>query len=143
MAKLDYLSEVNGTTRKLVMFFLLIATLVSASCFFLAVALAIVGPKDVPAGPLLCSIAIFGLLTFVSGWFLIRLLLHLKANNQKTVMPETFIQLFGVVFLIGICVTAISDGIWWLFGEGVAIAGAMIGIRRLLRESSQDSGVNV
>jgi hypothetical protein len=53
-------------------------------------------------------------------------------------MPVLFIQLFGVVFLVGICVAAVANGKPLLFGQAFGVALAMIGIRRLLRQSTSD-----
>jgi len=133
MAKPDYVARVSEPTRWSAIVLLLVATIVSTACFLLVVGIAILGIDDVPAGPLYSCMAIFGVLTVVCGWMLIRLLRRHRASNGRTVMPEWFIQLFGVVFFVGICVTAIFKGQWWLFSEALGVAFAMIGVRTLLR----------
>lgn len=138
MRKHEYIANVSAPERWAAIATLLAGAIVSAACFLLAVGVAIVGVDDMPISPLYGCIAIFGLLTSVCGWMLIRLLRRQRAANGRTVMPEWFIQLAGIVFLIGICAIAILRGIPWLFGEALGVAVAMIGIRVLLRQSLPD-----
>lgn len=135
----DYLAEVSKPTRWTTIALLLLAATASSACFLLAVGVAIVGPDNVPIGPLCGCLVIFGLLSITSGWILIRLLRRHRANNGKTVMPERFIQLFGVAFLIAICIAAVANEKPWLIGEAVSVAMAMIGIRVLLRREQMTS----
>ncbi len=114
------------------------ATLTSAACLIFAVGVAIVGGKGLPATALWGGLVIFTLLSGVCGWMLIRLLRNVRANNGKTTMPEWFIQVFGVVFLVGICIIAIADGIPWFFTEALGVVIAMIGIHRLVRVPTAD-----
>jgi|GEM_PF-5612585 len=55
-------------------------------------------------------------------------------------MPEWFIQMFGIVFLAGICGTAIFNRQWWLMAEAAGVAFAMIGVRSLLRSTGGELG---
>ncbi|MEM7558628.1 MAG: hypothetical protein AAF394_05865 [Planctomycetota bacterium] len=135
MRKQDYIANVSVPERWAAIAMLLAGTIVSAACFLLAVGVAIVGVDDMRTSPLYGCIAIFGLLTAVCGWMLIRMLRRQRAANGRTVMPEWFIQLAGIVFLIGICVIAVLGRIPWLFSEALGVALAMIGIRVLLRQS--------
>lgn len=128
MTKQDYSVPVSIAEKWMAIVVLLVGTFVSAACFLLAVGVAIVGIADAPVGPLLGCIAILGSLTGICSCVLIRLLRRQRAANGRTVMPEWFIQVFGLAFLIGICVIAIVDGVPWLWGETVGVAFAMIGI---------------
>ena len=134
MTKQDYVATVSNHTKWTAVVALLLGTLVSAACFLIVLAVTIVGIDDAPTGPLYGCIAIFGTLTFASGWMLVRLIRHRRASNGRTVMPEWFIQLFGCVFLIGLCATAMFNGRMWLFAEAFGVAVAMIGIRSLLNQ---------
>lgn len=136
MTKHDYIANVSDAEQWLATIALLVATLVSAACLLLVIGAAIVGIIDVSSGPFLGCVAIFGPLTTVCGWMLIRMLRRRRASNGRTVMPDRFIQLFGFVFLIGICATAILNGRLWLFGEALGVALAMIGVRKLLRDTN-------
>ena len=133
MKKQHYISEVSQPVRSSAIAAIVAAALVCAACFLIVVGIAIVAIDKAPFGPLMGCIGIFGLLTCVSGWISIRLLRKQRTANGRTVMPEWFIQIFGIVFLIGICMAAVINGQMWLLGEGVGIAIAMIGIRSLLR----------
>ena len=136
MLKTNYISKMSDSVRKLAIAALVPAMLVCAACFSLAVSIAILhapGKVDAPLGPLTGCILIFGFLTFATAWMAIRLLRKERASNGQTVMPELFIQIFGMLFLIGIVAAAIVNKNIWLAGQGVGIAFAMIGIRSLIR----------
>ncbi len=135
----NYLAEVRKPTRWTAIALLLLAAAASSACFLLSVGVAIVGPDNLPIGPLCGCLAVFGLLSITSGWILIRLLRRQRANNGKTVMPEWFIQFFGGVFLLAICITAVANNEPWLFGEAIGVAVAMIGIRVMLRREESAS----
>lgn len=137
--KPDYLAEVRRPTKWLAISLLLIGVLVSTGCFLLATAILIMDINGAPLGPVWGCIILFGVVSVVSGWMLIRLLREARAVNGKTMMPVLFIQLFGVVFLIGLCAAAIANGKPLLFGEAFAVALAMIGIRRLILQSTSDA----
>ena len=117
-----------------------VSTLVCCACFLVSVAIAIIAIDKAPIGPLLGCLGIFGALTLTCGWISIRLIRKHRAANGRTVMPEWFIQAFGFVFLIGICLTALVNGRMWLFGEAVGVAFAMIGVRHLLNQEMLNDG---
>jgi hypothetical protein len=48
-------------------------------------------------------------------------------------MPEWFIRAFGIVFFVGLCIAAFTEGHPILLAEAFGVAIAMIGIGRLLR----------
>ncbi len=134
MNKQHYIEQVSTPARLLSMVTMTASTLVCSAFFLVSVAIAIVAFDKAPLGPLLGCLGIFGTLTVACGWISIRLLRKHRAANGQTVMPEWFIQGFGVVFLIGICCTAMINGRMWLFGEAVGVAFAMIGVRQLLNQ---------
>ena len=68
----------------------------------------------------------------------IRLVRNQLAENGYTVMPLKFIQIFGVVFLIGLCVSAIVLQNGLLLAEAAAIGIAMVRVRKLI---PQDIGL--
>ena len=136
MLKTNYIAEMNDSTRRLAIAALVVAMVVCSACFSVAVAVAILhipNQPNAPIGPLFGCIAIFGFLTIATSWMTIRLIRHERAENGRTVMPESFIQIFGILFLIGILAMAILNRNIWLVGEAVGIAFAMIGIRSLIR----------
>ena len=135
MTKPDYTANVSEPERYSAVVALMLGTIVSAFCLLLMLAFAMFGDDDGPAGPLYLCLAIFGTTTIVCGWILIRLLRRRRASNGRTVMPLWFIQVFGVLFLTGLCATAFFNGHRWLAAEAVGAALAMIGIRSLLRKS--------
>jgi O-antigen/teichoic acid export membrane protein len=142
MAKTNYIAEMDESTRKLAIIVLVPATLISGACFFIALATAILflpEKPNAPIGSFVACILIFGFLAFSTCWMAIRLIKQERASNGRTVMPESFIQIFGFLFLVGILTMAILDRNIWLAGEGIGIAFAMIGIRTLIRRAQSPS----
>lgn len=136
--KHEYIANVSQPEKCLAIFALLVGASISAACLLVVIGAAIVGIVDIAEGSVVGCIAIFGSIALASSWVLIRLLRRQRASNGRTVMPELFIQLFGTMFLIGICATAILNDQMWLFGEALGVAFAMIGVRSLLRRPIQD-----
>ncbi len=134
MIKHDYVADVSEAEKRSAIVALLIGTMVSAACMLIVIGVAIAGIIDASAGAFYGCIAIFGTVSVLCGWMLVRLLRNQRAANRRTVMPEWFIQIFGLLFLIGLCTTAILTGRLWFFGEAVGVAFAMIGIRSFLRQ---------
>lgn len=132
MDKQDYVSQVGEPARLVSMLAMTAATLVCCSIFLLVVAFAIVAFDTAPRGPLIGCIFLFGVLSLASGWLAIRLIRRERSANGRTMMPEWFIQVFGAVFALGICTSALFSGRWWLFGEGLGVALTMLGVRRIL-----------
>lgn len=129
----DYTADVRRPTKWMAISLLMAATLTSILCLALAVGVAIIGGKELPATALWGCLAIFTFFSLASGWMLIRLLRNVRARNGRTTMPEWFIQAFGVVLLAAICVVAFTERRPLLLGEAMGVAVAMMGIRSLLR----------
>ena len=142
MAKRDYTAEMGEPARRMAIAVLVPATIVCAACFLIALAVAIVDFRGAPIGPLLGCILIFGGLAFATCWMAVRLIKRERAANARTTMPERFIQIFGIFFLIGLVFAAILDRNVWLLGEGVGVAFAMITIRSLIRREQIASSSN-
>jgi hypothetical protein len=138
MLRPDYTAEVRRPTRWIAIALLMAATLTSAACFAVAAGVAIVGAKGVPTAALWGCLVVFGVLSGVCGWILIRLLRNARAENGRTTMPEWFIQIFGVILFVAICRVAIAEGRPLLFAEALGVALSMIGIRGLLRVPNGD-----
>lgn len=123
-------------TRKVAIMGLGAAAMVCWPLFVLVVGVALVlVPNDpqAPIGSILGSMAIFGGLAFATTWMVIRLIRRERSQNGITMMPEWFIQVFGILLLLGIVVSAVLLRNIWLVGEGVAAAIAMITIRSMVR----------
>ena len=140
MMRLDLMAEAPHSSRWLAISLLMVAALTSFACLAILVGVAIVGPAGLPVFALWGSVAIFTPLSFASGWMLVRLLRNVRANNGRTMMPEWFIQGFGILLLASICVIAFTERSPLLLCETVGVAIAMIGIRRALRTSKSGSG---
>ena len=136
----SYIAEMDDWTRKASIAALVPAMIICAACLSVAIAVAILwlpGKADAPVGPLFGCVLIFGFLTFATSWMAIGLIRHERSKNGRTIMSETFIQLFGCLFLCGILATAIMNRNMWLIGESIGIATAMIGIRSLIRREQK------
>ncbi|MFM7739287.1 MAG: hypothetical protein ACKO9H_07785, partial [Planctomycetota bacterium] len=140
MNKQHYISEAPLASKHLSMVAMAVSTLVCCACFLLSVAIVIIGIDKALIGPLIGCLGIFGTLALACGWISIRLIRKHHAANGRSVIPEWFIQVFGFVFLIGICLTALMNGRMWLFGEAAGVALAMIGVRRLFNQGHADYG---
>jgi hypothetical protein len=138
-SRLDYVAEVGTPTRRFATALLMGGMFISVLCLTLVVGAVIVGPKGMPVAAVCGCLAIFGLLSFASAWMLVRTLRDVRAGNGTTTMPEWFIQAFGVLLFIGLCVGAVSEGRPFLFAEGVGVALSMLGIRKLIAASRVDA----
>ena len=142
MTRPDYLAQMGEPTRKVTIAVLVAAASVCYGCFVIIVAVALVhlpNAANGPIGPILGSIAIFGVLAFATSWMAFRLLRRERSANGITTMPERFIQIFGILLLLGIGFTAILNRNIWLVVEGVGVAIAMITIRSMIRGRQSDS----
>ena len=72
-------------------------------------------------------IAVLGAAAAFIAWRLVRQ--HLAANGV-TVMPTWFIQLFGILFLVGLCFVSYYRGSVLFMAEGVVVCLAMIFVGR-------------
>ena len=145
MPKLNYIARMDDRTRKLAIWLLVPATLVCAAGLVFAIATAILllpNEPDAPVGTIIGCNLVFGFLFIATGWMAIRLIRQERAANGVTVMPESFIQIFGFVFLFSIVAVAVINRNIWLIGEGVGIALAMIGIRSLIRRELSEQNAN-
>ncbi|MDP1562172.1 MAG: hypothetical protein Q8M16_12405 [Pirellulaceae bacterium] len=132
----EYLAKVSRPVRSIAILAMLFTCGVNSACLLLIIGVLFVVHDNVPWGPIFGSFAIFGFLSFTSGWISIRLIREQRAANGQTLMPIWFIQIFGVIFLIGTVTTAVITGKFWLLGQSVGIAIVMIGVRSLLRQES-------
>lgn len=139
MRKRNYISKVPEAARWTALAVLLPASLICTACFLLIITFVVIRyPNLPPLGPLLLSVFVLGAMTIASGWMFIRLVRNQLAENGYTVMPLKFIQIFGVVFLIGLCVSAIVLQNGLLLAEAAAIGIAMVRVRKLI---PQDIGL--
>ena len=72
-------------------------------------------------------VGIIGVAAAFTAWRLVR---RNAAANGITVMPKWFIQLFGVLMLLGLCVAAYQSASTLFAFEGVCISLAMIFVGR-------------
>lgn len=144
MLKPNYIAEMDDWARKASIAALVPALIICAACLSVALAVAILwlpNKPGVPIGPLIGCVLIFGFLTFATSWMVIRLIRHERSRNGRTIMPESFIQLFGCIFLLGMLATAILNRNVWLIGESIGIVSAMMGIRSLIRRETTGLGI--
>lgn len=134
MTKQEYMTEVGEPVRRLAIAALVAASIVCTGCFLAITALTILRFRSAPIGSLLGTIFLFGGLAFTTGWLAVRLTKRVRAANGRTDIPERFIQIFGILFLIGLVYTAILYRNIWIVGEAVGVAFAMITIRSTIRQ---------
>lgn len=79
---------------------------------------------------LLTAIGLMALFTFFSFYLSWRLWRRSVSQNRVTTMPTWFIQAFGICFLVGMVVVAMSGGSMKNLVEGIPIALAMIYVGR-------------
>jgi hypothetical protein len=115
------------------------AAFVSSTCLAICVGAAIIRPKGLPNSALFGSLAIFGFFAWASVWMLIRVLRDARAANARTTMPEWFIQVFGAFMLVGVVISALTAKQPLLLVEGLGVAVAMLGIRRLLNAPDKEA----
>jgi hypothetical protein len=130
----NYLDQVSSFEKTLAIVALVLATPVFFVGLVLAIAVSIAQFPGPGIGSGIACVLIFGVLTFGSSFILLRLLSGEKAANGRTLLPEWFIQGFGVLFIAAVCGTAWM-GHWMLVGGCLSVGLAMIGIRRLIRAS--------
>ncbi len=85
---------------------------------------------DYEGKPLWIGAAVVGLIGAAAAFIAWRLVRRHAASNGITVMPTWFIQLFGVVLLLGLCFVAYHRGSALFVVEGVFICLAMIFVSR-------------
>lgn len=128
----DYTAEVPRPTKWVAIGFLLAAAFLSSTCLAVCVGATIIRPEGLPMSAFFGSLAIFALLSWASVWMLVRVLRDARAANARTTMPEWFIQVFGVLLVVGIIISALTARRLLLLAEGLGVALAMLGIRRLI-----------
>lgn len=133
LLRANYTAEVRRPTRWLAIGLLMAASLVSCTCLAACVGVALLRIKGVPVGALWGSLAVFAVLSGASVWMLIRMLRGVRAQNGRTVMPLWFIQGFGVLVICGVVFAAVKERNLLLLVEGLGVALAMLGIRRMLK----------
>ncbi len=82
--------------------------------------------------PLWMGAAVVGGVGVAAAFIAWRLLRRRAAANGVTVMPTWFIQLFGLLLLVGLCFVAYHRGSVLFMFEGVFICLAMIFVGRLI-----------
>jgi len=80
--------------------------------------------------PLWIGAAMVGFIGAAAAFIAWRLVRHHAASNGITVMPTWFIQLFGVLLLLGLCFVAYHRGNAVFVVEGLFICLAMIFVSR-------------
>jgi hypothetical protein len=76
--------------------------------------------------PLWMGAILIGVIGAAAAFIAWRLLPRHTAANGVTVLPTWFIQLFGVLFLVGQCFAAYHKGNTVFMAEGIFVAVAMI-----------------
>jgi hypothetical protein len=135
----DYTADVRRPTKWFAVVLLMAAAFASSGCLAVCVAAAIIRPKGLPVSALVGSLAIFALFSWASVWMLIRVLRDARAANARTTMPEWFIQVFGAFVLVGLFIVAFTARQPLLLVEGLGVALAMLGIRRLLNAPDNEA----
>ena len=128
----NYTAEVRRPTKWIAIALLMVAAFLSSTCLAVCVGIAIIRPRGLPMSALFGSLTIFALFSWASVWMLVRVLRDSRAANARTTMPEWFIQVFGALLLVGIIISAFAARRPLLLAEGLGVAVAMLGIRRLL-----------
>jgi len=131
-----YTTDVGRPLRWLAIAALSLVTLLMAACALANIVFLCIGGHQHPIKWVLWGTALAIVVVLVCGWMLIRLVRDVRADNGKTVMPEWFIQGFGVFWLLFLLLVAFTDLQPWRLVEVMSIAIAMIGIRGLLRASN-------
>lgn len=90
--------------------------------------------------PLWAGAAVVGLIGGAAAFIAWRLIQRHAAANGFTVMPTWFIQLFGVLLLIGNCLVAYHRGSVLFAVEGVFTCLAMIFVGRLIDKRREKRG---
>ncbi len=136
MNKQQYIANVSGPVRSIATVAMLFVCCVSSACLLIIIGLLFVVHDNAPWGHIVGSISIFGFLSFTSGWISVRLIRKQRAANGQTLMPIWFVQIFGMLFLIGSVTSAVIIRQFWLLGPSIGIAIMMIGVHSLLRRET-------
>jgi hypothetical protein len=135
----NYLGEVSPAFRWLAIIALSLASLVLAALnIFVILCFTFQDARDKILGPLIGSALVFGFLTVVSVWMLLRLISGKRSSNNRTLMPVWFIQAFGIIFAIGIIFAAFIAREFLFAIEGLSVALIMILIKRFLPKKAEN-----
>ncbi len=76
------------------------------------------------------GVIVLAMIGFATAYISWRLLRHHASANGVTVMPTWFIQLFGILFFVGLCLVAYQRRSAVLVLDGLFVALAMIFVGR-------------
>ena len=132
-----YTTDVGRPLRWIAITALMLVTLFMSTCAVASIWCLWAGVNQQPLKWVLWGIAFSIVVSIACGWMLIRLVRGVRARNGRTVMPEWFIQSFGVLLFLYLLLNAIEAQRPWHFVEAFSVAATMIGIRGLLRATQR------
>ncbi|QEL17163.1 hypothetical protein [Limnoglobus roseus] len=129
----DYLQPLNNGLRRVMAVVCLVAAVLSAAVTGIVVtAMFQTGEVTHKGKPVWVGAVVLAFIALSCGFFTVRLGSGRLANGV-TVLPVWFIEVFGVLLLVGVSVLAVAEGFVWGIATVINVAVAMILIRRAVR----------
>ena len=134
-------SETEHADKVLRTIFAIVTSIAAVLFFFMFVAVCVFAvcenKIDDDGLGLAAGLGSIGLLTFLSAYVSWRLWRGALSSNGVTYMPTWFIQMFGVLFLVGIACSAFQQPNYLFLAESVSIAFSMILFGRHLAKTKE------